>query len=94
MCYVVVLVFMFFGHSAGAADDATSNVSEKLLAASVTCVTIFNQACAPNSRVASSKTDLQENQGCCSHHGGVCGCSGDGIRAMCCDGATSPSCGC
>lgn len=30
--------------------------------------------------------------GCCSHHGGVCGC--DGGRARCCDGALSPTCGC
>jgi hypothetical protein len=30
--------------------------------------------------------------GCCSWHGGVCGCSGN--RAQCCDGAASPSCGC
>lgn len=32
------------------------------------------------------------NQGCCSHHGGVCGCGGVALR--CCDGSTSPSCGC
>ena len=31
-------------------------------------------------------------RGCCSHHGGVCGCSGG--RAVCCDGALSPSCSC
>jgi len=30
--------------------------------------------------------------GCCSWHGGVCGCRGG--RAICCDGAASPSCGC
>jgi hypothetical protein len=30
--------------------------------------------------------------GCCSWHGGVCGCSG--ARAKCCDGTLSPSCGC
>jgi len=36
--------------------------------------------------------DELEKRGCCSHHGGVCGCSGD--RAKCCDGALSPSCGC
>jgi hypothetical protein len=33
-----------------------------------------------------------ERQGCCSYHGGVCGCSGG--RALCCDGRLSPSCGC
>ena len=31
--------------------------------------------------------------GCCSWHGGVCGCSSSG-RAACCDGSLSPSCGC
>lgn len=36
--------------------------------------------------------DDPEKRGCCSHHGGVCGCS-EG-RAQCCDGSLSPSCGC
>jgi hypothetical protein len=31
-------------------------------------------------------------QGCCSWHGGVCGCSG--VRVVCCDGRLSPSCTC
>lgn len=30
--------------------------------------------------------------GCCSHHQGVCGCSGG--RNVCCDGTFSPSCTC
>jgi hypothetical protein len=34
-----------------------------------------------------------EKRGCCSHHHGVCGCS-DGHMTMCCDGTTSPTCGC
>ena len=34
----------------------------------------------------------QERRGCCSWHGGVCGCKGG--RALCCDGTLSPSCGC
>jgi hypothetical protein len=40
------------------------------------------------------KTTQEElaQRGCCSHHGGVCGCSGG--RAACCDGSLSPSCGC
>ena len=32
-------------------------------------------------------------RGCCSHHGGVAGCSKEG-RAVCRDGSLSPSCGC
>lgn len=34
----------------------------------------------------------EQRRGCCSHHGGVCGCQGG--RALCCDGTLSPSCGC
>jgi hypothetical protein len=33
-----------------------------------------------------------EKSGCCSWHGGVCGCSGG--RVTCCDGVTSPTCTC
>lgn len=33
-----------------------------------------------------------EQRGCCSWHGGVCGCSTP--RVVCCDGALSPSCRC
>ena len=31
-------------------------------------------------------------QGCCSHHGGVCGCVG--LSVQCCDYSFSPSCQC
>lgn len=31
-------------------------------------------------------------RGCCSWHGGVCGC--DGNRIVCCDGVQSPTCTC
>lgn len=37
--------------------------------------------------------DDANRRGCCSHHGGVCGCSSSG-RAVCCDNTLSPSCGC
>lgn len=36
--------------------------------------------------------EVLAQSGCCSHHGGVCGCSSG--RVTCCDGANSPSCGC
>lgn len=32
-------------------------------------------------------------RGCCSHHGGVCGCMSSGSK-KCCDGTASPSCVC
>ena len=36
--------------------------------------------------------NIVEARGCCSSHGGVCGCSMG--QATCCDGSLSPSCGC
>jgi predicted transporter len=45
--------------------------------------------------VAKEKQQHQNDvarRGCCSHHGGVCGCSQG--RAVCCDGTYSPTCGC
>ena len=35
---------------------------------------------------------LIAGRGCCSRHGGVCGCSGG--RSKCCDGTLSPTCQC
>lgn len=32
--------------------------------------------------------------GCCSWHGGVCGCNQALDRIVCCDGSLSPSCTC
>jgi len=42
--------------------------------------------------VSASSYEPLERRGCCSHHGGVCGCKGE--RAECCDGQLSPTCGC
>jgi hypothetical protein len=33
-------------------------------------------------------------RGCCSYHGGVCGCDTSVGRQVCCDGTYSPSCTC
>jgi hypothetical protein len=33
-----------------------------------------------------------ERRGCCSWHGGVCGCQGG--RVLCCDGTLSRTCRC
>ncbi|TGU71423.1 hypothetical protein E4633_13925 [Geomonas terrae] len=43
-------------------------------------------------KATSSEKDELGRRGCCSWHGGVCGCS-DG-RAVCCDGSYSPTCTC
>lgn len=39
-----------------------------------------------------SKPVCIAGRGCCSSHGGVCGCSNG--RSRCCDGSLSPSCHC
>ena len=49
------------------------------------CITPLNEP-------SQSRPVREAKQGCCSHHGGVCGCGG--AKALCCDGATSPTCGC
>lgn len=43
-------------------------------------------------RLPCSRPDAPEQQGCCSYHGGVCGCFGGSTQ--CCDGTQSPSCRC
>ena len=45
-----------------------------------------------NPQINSLTQEQIAERGCCSHHGGVCGCSGG--TDICCDGAASPSCGC
>lgn len=39
-----------------------------------------------------ASSEMLAQSGCCSWHGGVCGCAGG--RVQCCDGRTSPSCLC
>lgn len=55
-----------------------------------------NQGCGVEQfesiEVLESPVEDPEGRGCCSHHGGVCGCAG--ARAKCCDGTLSPSCDC
>ena len=41
-----------------------------------------------------SETLELARRGCCSHHGGVCGCDQATDRIVCCDGTLSPSCTC
>ena len=44
-------------------------------------------------KLACAKTDNEEQRkGCCSHHGGVCGCRNG--KTVCCDDSLSPSCRC
>lgn len=42
--------------------------------------------------LSSFPKNIEAQSGCCSHHNGVCGCSGG--SQLCCDGSLSPSCTC
>ena len=42
--------------------------------------------------MASPDCNILNKSGCCSRHGGVCGCEKG--RSKCCDGTLSPSCKC
>lgn len=41
-----------------------------------------------------SPDNISARKGCCSWHGGVCGCDTSVGRQVCCDGTYSPSCTC
>ena len=36
--------------------------------------------------------DTLQKRGCCSSHGGVCGCDRKSGKLRCCDGTLSPTC--
>lgn len=48
--------------------------------------------CPDNLYAQTGQQENIEKSGCCSWHGGVCGCVGN--RVQCCDGTLSPSCMC
>lgn len=54
---------------------------------------IAGRGCYARSHVQRIMEICDNNRsGCCSRHGGVCGCSGG--RSKCCDGTLSPTCQC
>ena len=56
--------------------------------------TVTLDACGQIAGLSPDVMDLiEQRRGCCSWHGGVCGCSSGG-RVECCDGTLSPSCRC
>ncbi len=50
-----------------------------------------SEECRPGALISDDPTILAQ-RGCCSWHGGICGCSWG--RIVCCDGVLSPSCTC
>lgn len=91
------LIVLLLASSTAFAEVSRSN--EEAINPSIESTQMIPQE-SQQSRCDSSKDSLAvvdinkqlERRGCCSHHGGVCGCSSG--RATCCDGSLSPSCGC
>ena len=71
-------------------NQARSMFMKKLLLISVSVAAVF-AVFAIVYHFASDNMILA-GRGCCSRHGGVCGCWGG--RAKCCDGTLSPTCQC
>ena len=66
-----------------------------LMALFVLCAAVFSVfAFHSDKAFGQCRPNSVERSGCCSHHGGVCGCNSYIGRLRCCDGTTSPSCGC
>lgn len=73
---------------------ALAVMAPSLVCAEETQPTVTLDACGQLAGLSPDVMDLIEQQrGCCSWHGGVCGCSSGG-RVRCCDGTLSPSCRC
>lgn len=64
------------------------------IAMSLLSLAIFAGCAKAETQVQACNTPQfnMEKQGCCSRHKGVCGCRGGVV--VCCDGSTSPTCGC
>lgn len=60
----------------------------------VPCKVCKPPASSKQSNTESIKDRFLAKRGCCSHHGGVCGCDEATGRIKCCDGTLSPTCTC
>lgn len=58
------------------------------------CVTPLFLGKIGNKAVGMCRYEQEQKSGCCSRHGGVCGCDKDYHKQKCCDGTLSASCGC
>ena len=91
---LVASIFLIQG-SAAFADNATLNKCEQSpVAQTQTSQPLLVMVSEIMGKDTALKQSTPAHSGCCSHHGGVCGCSSDGEHAICCDGEESPSCDC
>lgn len=88
MNLISFVFYSFMGLSSELIDCARTITQQQNEVAVLSIYESLNEEAAENiDRVARNG-----NQGCCSHHSGVCGCSGGALQ--CCDGTLSPTCGC
>ena len=90
---ILTLLLLFYNFSAFAQNDPTADNNLKIH--NNQNFTPINPACSSELTILEENSDQNitvARQGCCSHHGGVCGCSNG--RTVCCDSTLSPTCGC
>lgn len=78
---LLVIALLFVAHGTALAASSIDHEEPK-----VSVEQADKSPCPPD-----DKTEAGQ-RGCCSWHGGVCGCSFG--RVECCDGTLSPSCTC
>lgn len=76
--FILIIIFIFTNQT---------NAIEPPVLESLTSSTEINY-----NDVQKDNDDYTTKSGCCSHHGGVCGCALG--ETVCCDGTISPTCGC
>ena len=97
----IVFIFLFCGIAL--AQEKTENRNQainKIINQTQSIITIPKNAPSDSIVKEASQAQKKEQQlllvrsGCCSHHGGVCGCDENSGMIQCCDGTLSPSCTC
>jgi hypothetical protein len=80
-------------HLSSYLEENNGGTMQKLVVTIITA-TFLALVFAPSASIAASAQagDQEMKRGCCSAHGGVCGCSAN--HAQCCDGQQSPTCAC
>jgi hypothetical protein len=93
--FISFISFISFGSFAFADEYANSNCrSESAYAQSCYGSSLENTGIDSKNLQFTKLDAMEERQGCCSWHGGVCGCDELSGRLICCDGTLSPSCTC
>ena len=94
---VLVIALVGFGFASDLSQEMNNNKSnvitknspyQKSVSVSPDNIQVFDKF-----KFKNDAFDLAR-RGCCSHHGGVCGCDEASGMIKCCDGTLSPTCTC